>query len=411
MAYQAPTLPQIDTRGAVTALLQAGTNRGSLPGTLLGQYQDRRMKEEELAMRAENIKQAKANADRTYGLQEANAVRQSQQDEATATWRKSEQVNDLEKARLQKDYQNKILANAEAARLATEVERNRKIEVEQGEAQGQFLPIVNTQTSTGVEDVVDMNKAKAMYTDATSNIDAVSEDPIKQAYHEYRKANDSNYTASTFDKVKNAAIDASNLIPKGVWAGVKTIQQDSSEAAQFERDLAGKNAVPKGVKSYKEFSEGYVNPIDKTKEVKDKYDNMEKLIASKWVTGKESGNVTQKEVETVKDIPREDMLRMAYEKIQESGKSDNAKQGMMKAAAERINKVDERREAVATTQLKYAMDNMETAQKQAFQKELAAYKDKLGRNLTKTEQMDIAYKMKKMEALDQDIIKSKDSWF
>ena len=68
MAYQAPTLPQIDTRGAVTALLQAGTNRGSLPGTLLGQYQDRVLAEEK-------AKLVQANADRTFGLQEANAKR------------------------------------------------------------------------------------------------------------------------------------------------------------------------------------------------------------------------------------------------------------------------------------------------------------------------------------------------
>lgn len=75
MAYTPPSLPQIDVRGAMSGLLQAGEKRGSLPGQLLGQYRDRMLAEEKAI-------QDQANKDRVYEMQKTVFDNKLLQDQA-----------------------------------------------------------------------------------------------------------------------------------------------------------------------------------------------------------------------------------------------------------------------------------------------------------------------------------------
>lgn len=156
MAYQAPTLPQIDTRGAMNALMQASEKRGSLPGSLIDSYQNRVREEEKqkalLEQQAIQNRMAQEGLDLRKAVGEREASKYARDvagDEALRTY--TQQLG---------NYGSDVVPEADAMAIQKAYEANPKVNVQSlvDAAQNRY----NADTAEGAQTRVDMLSNVAM---------------------------------------------------------------------------------------------------------------------------------------------------------------------------------------------------------------------------------------------------------
>ena len=321
-------------------------------------------------------------------------------------------------------YRGDVLTGQELSRKRAQenIQYNRNIA--SGEVEGAMLPLNEISTTPGTKDVLDTNlankKLKEM-SDAGTFDSAPTEEAAQKAYHEYLAKNDPNYYKSQPRKIGEAMVQNTGRMVPYVGQAVQGVRDfvmgDSSTHGQYQKGLnAPKDVKPTGVQSFEDFSKERYG----TKEEQIKMNKDTKTAVAKWLTtDKAGGAITEKEIEIVNRVPRDELIKQANVGIAAYAKKHKTKkysvpasklQGMRKAAMERINKIENSRATSDTAIIKEFNSKATLQMKQNFRLQLAKYEAELGKELSPSEAAKIKKTMLESDLLQQKYNDNK-GWF
>ena len=441
MAYQTPTLPTVDVRGAMQGLMQANQTRGALPGQLLSQYQDRVMKEEALAAE-------QSNREKEYLLRKANAERQAKQDEYNMLM-KSAQMGQ------QADYQQSMLEKQTEAQkaAATQNEWLRKFKndersytrgMDQGEILGASMPVEEYTMQDKTIQVPTADAKEIMSKEQGKLLDTVglTNDEKKQMYLKYLKKNDpiaykeytkeqspldvagEAFTGGDFtDKLLNAPKEVLSspynvtkmVTDATIMPVVRTVADYLTDSSsQADKDFT-EPKLKEGVQTRDEFV-AELDAADKEAKasVKEFTTPGSKLFSREYA--KEVGAIEDKITPTAVRKDENTIKAEVNDKILTYAKKNNLSQnhpkilGMYKAANAKMDKILTTRAATDKMKIERAYKEMDAAQKYQFDLQLATLKDQLGRIPTPKEEAKMKLDLVNAQLKEQELKDAKGWW-
>ena len=408
---------------------------------LLGQHQDRAMKEEALAAE-------QANREKEYLLRKANAERQAKQAEYDMLM-KSAQMGQ------QADYQQSMLEKQTEAQkaAATQNEWLRKFKndersytrgMDQGEILGASMPVEEYTMQDKTIQVPTADAKEIMSKEQGKLLDTVglTNDEKKQMYLKYLKKNDpiaykeytkeqspldvagEAFTGGDFtDKLLNAPKEVLTspynvtkmFTDATIMPTVRTVADYLTDSSsQADKDFT-KPKLKEGIQTRDEFI-AELDAADKEAKasVKEFTTPGSKLFSREYA--KEVGAIEDKITPTAVRKDENTIKAEVNDKILAYAKKNNLNQsspkilGMYKAANDKMDKILTTRATTDKLKIERMYDRMDTKQKQNFDKELLFMKQQFKGVLTPAEeakmQLDIAKKMK----IDQEVKDAKGWW-